>query len=191
MTYVRTYGRPDLFITFTCNPNWQEIKDLLLPGQKPTHRHDVVARVFRQKLIKMLAVVTKHHCFGPTVCWLYTIEWQKRGLPHAHMLFWLQDKIHPNQVDSFISAELPNPDEDPELFQVVKSHMLHGPCGPYNQNSPCMVDGKCSKNYPRQFLAETETGEDGYPTYRRRKPDMGGYETTTKIGSNTVTVDNR
>ena len=27
MTYVRAYGRPDLFITFTCNPNWDEIKE--------------------------------------------------------------------------------------------------------------------------------------------------------------------
>jgi len=26
MTYVRNYGNPDLFITFTCNPNMQEIK---------------------------------------------------------------------------------------------------------------------------------------------------------------------
>lgn len=26
MTFVRAYGRPDLFITFTCNPNWTEIK---------------------------------------------------------------------------------------------------------------------------------------------------------------------
>jgi len=25
MAYVRLYGRPDLFITFTCNPNWPEI----------------------------------------------------------------------------------------------------------------------------------------------------------------------
>jgi hypothetical protein len=33
MTYVRHYGRPDLFITFTCNPCWDEIKELLLPGQ--------------------------------------------------------------------------------------------------------------------------------------------------------------
>jgi hypothetical protein len=27
MTYVRKYGRPDLFITFTCNPTWDEIKE--------------------------------------------------------------------------------------------------------------------------------------------------------------------
>ncbi|GFS98755.1 helitron_like_N domain-containing protein [Trichonephila clavipes] len=32
MAYVRHYGRPDLFITFTCNPAWDEIQELLLPG---------------------------------------------------------------------------------------------------------------------------------------------------------------
>lgn len=29
MTYVRNYGKPDLFITFTCNPHWPEIKQYL------------------------------------------------------------------------------------------------------------------------------------------------------------------
>lgn len=49
MTYVRYYGRPDLFITFTCNPKWVEIAQLLLPGQTSSDRHDITARVFRQK----------------------------------------------------------------------------------------------------------------------------------------------
>ncbi|XP_053597683.1 uncharacterized protein LOC106693515 [Microplitis demolitor] len=44
MTYVRHYGRQDLFITFTCNPNWEEIQTLLLPGQQAIHRHDLTAR---------------------------------------------------------------------------------------------------------------------------------------------------
>ncbi|GFS67024.1 helitron_like_N domain-containing protein [Trichonephila clavipes] len=50
MAYVRHYGRPDLFITFTCNPAWDEIQELLLPGQSQVDRHDIIARVFRQKL---------------------------------------------------------------------------------------------------------------------------------------------
>lgn len=45
MTYVRKYGRPDLFITFMCNPKWTEIEELLLPGQKSIDRHDIIARV--------------------------------------------------------------------------------------------------------------------------------------------------
>ena len=28
MAIVRKYGKPDLFITFTCNPNWAEICEL-------------------------------------------------------------------------------------------------------------------------------------------------------------------
>ncbi|GBM88716.1 hypothetical protein AVEN_204010-1 [Araneus ventricosus] len=32
MTYVKNYGRPDLFITFTCNPNWTEIQQELFVG---------------------------------------------------------------------------------------------------------------------------------------------------------------
>ena len=28
MGLIRTYGKPDLFITFTCNPNWAEISEL-------------------------------------------------------------------------------------------------------------------------------------------------------------------
>ncbi|UYV81643.1 hypothetical protein LAZ67_20001774 [Cordylochernes scorpioides] len=43
MTYVRAYGRPDFFITFTCNPAWDEIKELLLTGQSPSDRHDISA----------------------------------------------------------------------------------------------------------------------------------------------------
>jgi len=35
MAYVRKSGSADLFITTICNPNWPEIQNNLLPGQKP------------------------------------------------------------------------------------------------------------------------------------------------------------
>lgn len=69
--------------------------------------------------------------------------------------------------------------------------MIHGPCGEHNTISPCMKNGICSKRYPRSFIAETQTGDDGYPIYRRRDPDHGGYTATLKIRRKTVTVDNR
>jgi hypothetical protein len=84
MAYVRNYGRPDLFITSDCNSAWHEIKEELLVGQSPTDRHDLTARVFKQKLIKLVDVICKYHIYGETRCWMYSIEWQKRGLPHAH-----------------------------------------------------------------------------------------------------------
>ncbi|KIH57822.1 hypothetical protein ANCDUO_11985, partial [Ancylostoma duodenale] len=124
----------------------------------------------------------------------FTVEWQKRGLPHAHVLIWLKDKIHPTQIDTIISAEIPNPEQDPGLFEIITKNMIHGPCGPLNPNSPCMKDRKCSKRYPREFIQETQTGNDGYPLYRRRKPGEGGFAAVVKIRMNNqqteVEVDN-
>ena len=136
MTFVTTHGRPDLFITFTCNPTWTEITSLLENGQKSFHRPDIVARVFKQKLTTMMTLFNVCEIFGKPLCHMYTVEWQKRGLPHAHILLWLKEKIRPNQVDDIIRAELPNKELDPELFDVIKPQMVHGPCGKYNPNSP-------------------------------------------------------
>ena len=46
MAIVRMKRNPDLLITMTCNPNWREIRDNLLPGQQASDRPDICARVF-------------------------------------------------------------------------------------------------------------------------------------------------
>ncbi|XP_050552549.1 uncharacterized protein LOC118277408 [Spodoptera frugiperda] len=191
LTFVREYGRPCLFITFTCNPKWPEIVSLLLPGQNSIHRHDVTARVFKQKLKSLIGFITKLHVFGRTRCWLYSVEWQKRGLPHAHILVWLIDKIRPEEIDSIISAELPDPSTDQLLFDIVTANMIHGPCGTLNRTSPCMADGKCTKNFPKDFTNDTITNVDGYPIYRRRSPDNGGRSFIKNINNTDIDIDNR
>jgi hypothetical protein len=194
MSYVRAYGCPDLFITFTCNPTWPAIKEELIFGQTPVDRHDLTARVFQQKLSKLMDVLTKkkHNIFGEARCWMYSIEWQKRGLPHAHILLWLNNKIRPTQIDSVISAEFPDADQDPILYEVVKRNMIHGPCGQLNPNAPCMKDRKCTKKFPKNLIQETQTGNDGYPQYRRRPPDDGGFTATLTIhGNQEIEVDNK
>ena len=193
MAYVRAYGRPDLFITFTCNPKWEEITKLLLPGQKPIDRHDVTARVFKQKLKSLIDFIVKHHVFGKTRCWMYSVEWQKRGLPHAHILIWLIEKIRPEEIDTIISAEIPNANVDPELFDIVTRNMIHGPCGSINMNSPCMDNGRCTKKFPKNFVTETITGIDGYPLYRRRSRENGGQLFMLNLRNNAdeVEIDNR
>ncbi|XP_049310614.1 uncharacterized protein LOC125778131 isoform X2 [Bactrocera dorsalis] len=127
MSYVRHYGRPVLFITFTCNPKWNDIKCHLFPGQSTTDRHDLTARVFREKQKAMMDLIVKLCVFGEVRCWMYSIEWQKRGLPHAHILIWLVRKIRPDQIDKAISAEIPDEAIDPQLFDVVTKNMIHGP----------------------------------------------------------------
>ncbi|XP_027120495.1 uncharacterized protein [Coffea arabica] len=41
MTLVQQYGKPDIFLTMTCNRNWPEIKNLLLPTEKTENRPDL------------------------------------------------------------------------------------------------------------------------------------------------------
>ncbi|CAG9764525.1 unnamed protein product [Ceutorhynchus assimilis] len=56
-----------------------------------------------------------------------------------------------------------------------------------------MSDGKCTKRYPRDLLAETITGNDGYPLYRRRQTGDKdcGKSITLRVRNNDVEVDNR
>ena len=98
-----------------------------------------------------------------------SIEFQKCGLPHIHILIWVHtsDKVNsPESVDEVISAEIPDPETHPRLHRLVTSVMIHGPCGAENPTAPCMKDGKCSKGYPKSFQEITITGNDGYPIYR-------------------------
>ena len=144
MTYVPHYRHPDLFFTFTCNLTWDEIQKLLLPGQSPVARHDIIARVFRQKLKSLMDFIVRYEVFGSMHWWLYSVECQKRGLPHAHILILLHDKITSDEIKDVICAEIPQADVDKDLHAVVIKNMIHGTCCTINPNSPCMVNGKCS-----------------------------------------------
>jgi hypothetical protein len=108
--------------------------------------------------------------FGETLAILYSVEFQKRGLPHVHILLWLdkrQYQITPEIVDTWILAEIPDPNKDPLGYVLVVEHMIHGPCGNKNENSPCMKNGRCSKYYPKEFQNETSFTDDGFTQYRR------------------------
>ena len=171
MTLVQRYGKPDYFITMTCNPYWEEITALLHPGQSAQDRADIVSRVYRAKLKDLEDLLIKKKYFGEVVAHAHVTEFQKRGLPHEHFLL-IMGKGHklnsPDDHDKRICAEIPDKDKYPILHDLVCKHMMHGPCGVLNKKCPCMIDGKCRFNYPRQFCEQTQQGKDSYPIYRRR-----------------------
>jgi len=172
MAIVRKFGKPDLFVTMTCNPKWQEITENLPAHDRVENRPDLVARVFKLKLSSLLEDIVKKEVFGKLIAKVHVIEFQKRGLPHAHILITLNAEYKPrtpNIVDRIVCAEIPDPIQHPRLHAIVMKNMIHGPCGKFNSRSPCMVDGKCSKKFPKKFIAETLINNDGYPAYRRRQ----------------------
>jgi len=179
MALVRRFGKPDLFVTMTCNPQWEEIVENLYQGQVSADRPDLVDRVFYLKVKALMTEITKTKIFGRELCWMYPVENQGRGLPHIHLLLTMFDIDKVTSSEDVekrgISARIPDRDIDKDLFDLVKKHMIHGPCGDLNPNCPCMeekeVNGKkiriCSKGYPKPFQEETVVLENGQALYAR------------------------
>ncbi|XP_073537804.1 uncharacterized protein [Phyllobates terribilis] len=187
MAMVRKYGKPYLFITVTCNPKWREIRENLLPSQQPCDRPDLVARVFNMKLKLLLGDLTTYHRFGRVNGMVYVIEFQKRRLPHGHILAFMAPEYkawEKERIDKFVCAELPHKDTHPKLYETVKSCMIHGPCGPLNPNAPLMDNGNCTKGFPKDFCSETNSNKNGYPKYQCRNDNN-----FVELGGNRV--DNR
>ena len=177
MAIVRDRGPGDLMITMTCNPKWPEITKHLLPNQTAADRMDLVIKAFKLKLDALKSSIWEGRGFGRSVAYLHVIEFQKRGLPHAHIIVWLHknDKLNtPEKIDSFISAELPDPTYEPEIFDLVIDHMVHGPCGDFNPKLRCMKHVKltgrkvCKNHFPKKYVDKTVISDNGLVTYRRR-----------------------
>ena len=171
LALLRVFGGSDLFITFTANPAWQEITNALLPNQQSHERPDLIARVFRLKFKSLLRDIMDHNIFGKALGYVYTVEYQKRGLPHIHLIVFLHPSSRlssANAVDSVISTEFPDPESQPRLFDLVKRFMVHGPCGRHF-TSPCNdCDGNCTKSFPKPFQACTQITTETYVKTRRR-----------------------
>ncbi|XP_049362072.1 uncharacterized protein LOC125826778 [Solanum verrucosum] len=189
MAICRWAGYPDLFLTFTCNPKWPEINAMTrLINQDPDGcRVDIICRVFQIKLLQLMQILKKDKPFGTIIACIYTIEFQKRGLPHAHILFFLhetQKNPTTDHIDKVISAEIPDYREDPDGYNAVKNFMMHGPCGEQNPSCPCMKQGKCTKHFPKKYNGRTNFDSDGFPIYMRR-------DTSIEVKKNGASLDNR
>jgi len=129
----------DAFVTFTCNPQWPEIKRTFLLGQQPQDRLDLVTRVFKIKLKDLINDIHNKHILGRTIVGIYIIECQKRGLPHAHIFIFFAKDYKPHtveDVDCMISAELSNSEINKLAHETVTRCMMHGPCGATFPNAP-------------------------------------------------------
>jgi hypothetical protein len=145
MAICRWAGCPDAFVTFTYNPRWLEIKKALPLGRQPEDRPDLVTGMFKIKLKELINDIHKNHILGRTIVGIYVVTFQKRGLPHAHILIFFTKDYKPHtmeDVDRMISAELPDSDSNKLAHETVARCMMHGPCGVAFPNAPCMEEGK-------------------------------------------------
>jgi hypothetical protein len=166
----RYHGGVDAFVTITANPNWPEVLSALKPGFTPQDRVDIIDRVFKIKLKKAIAAINEG-MLGDQVCVAYVIEFQKRGLPHAHIAIALKDEwkmLSGQEIDLMISAEIPDPVKHPKLNMIVLGNNIHV-CN-YHANDPssCIENGICRKGFPFDLRNDTILVDSSYPLYRRR-----------------------
>jgi energy-coupling factor transporter ATP-binding protein EcfA2 len=177
---VSELDAPTMFLTLTFNPDWPEIKDMLLQGQTIFQRPDIATQVFQARLKAMIHNIRSGKYCGRSepVYILRVIEYQHRGLPHAHVVFRLGN--HPNTeeerityIDKYISARFPNirTASNEQYCKLIEKHMIHG-CSCAVNGCRKEAGGKCKYGYDTNVTTNTTTiDERGYPKYRRPKPE--------------------
>ena len=160
LALVSEYGRPSLFITLTCNPNWVEIVEQLLPGQTAFDRGDIVCQVFYRKLETVLhnirhgkyfKIKNRLHQYHKIQFEVRVIEYQRRGLPHVHIVIKFEDSNSMPRyedkndlaewIDYHITATYPTTIEDEEPLEdgeytnrilIMDANQMIGNGGPQN-----------------------------------------------------------
>ncbi len=177
---VRYFDKSDLFVTFTLNPRWKEITDALFPNQTYINRPDIIARIFRAKLKRLIYLIRIRAAFGPYRVYIYTVEYQKRGLPYRYIIVFIHAGhvfSEPEHINNLIRAELSNRqlDSDKSLTIIIKQTMIHDLYNSLNLISPYIVKKypndplTCIKHFPREFNKTIIINTDGYLIYRRRR----------------------
>nr|GAT43072.1 ATP-dependent DNA helicase [Mycena chlorophos] len=175
LAIAAAYGPPTFFITMTCDPQWPEIATQLRPGQTFADIPVVVVRVFKRKLVLLLQTLNElFPKVGRPVYCIHSIEFQKRGLPHAHILVkYPKPCIEAADIDAIISAEIP---EDPTDAPLIRRYMMHShppdsaPPSKYCQRLDAAGVRKCRFKYPFPLQERTIIDVEGRVRYRRRRP---------------------
>ena len=201
MSLTTQEGQPSFLITITANPNWPEVvEECKKWGEDPSMRAEIVDRVFKLKLEQLEKKLYTDGYFGHCVANTRVIEFQKRGLPHAHIgrsrasfsnaelyltllcpsiVIWLKGGMIPaSKIGEYIRAEIPDVHSEPRLYAIIVKHNLHHCSAIHCASSDpdCMY---CKKGFPKDFSDSDEMSEDlARMIYRRRGPKNGGHEFT-------------
>nr|GEZ53531.1 DNA helicase [Tanacetum cinerariifolium] len=189
LSIFRVHENPTYFIKFTCNVKWIEITDNIVDflGVTTADKADIVDRIFEMKIHQFVKYLRDSKPFGKIIAIVYTVEFQKRGLPHWHTLVWIDEASrtqNQEEIDNYISVELPSEKVDPEGHRVIAEFMIHGPCGEICPIAACMKNSsRCTKHFLKEYCHNTYIYAVGFVRYRIRDTRI----TTTKYN---IKLDN-
>ena len=92
----------------------------------------LVARHFHYKVEVFFKYVILDSPLGKAKCYAICIELQERGSPHVQSFIWIlnppsiQDEAaYISFIEKTINAQLPDPQNDSELFGLLKTYQVH------------------------------------------------------------------
>ncbi|XP_078688663.1 uncharacterized protein LOC144920377 isoform X2 [Branchiostoma floridae x Branchiostoma belcheri] len=176
---IRQLGIPTWFATFSAaDLRWPEVLEAIRQDDSTVpvsdlsweERCDILksnpvtaARMFDHRVKQFFKHVIKSPSqpIGEVVDTFTRTEFQQRGSPHIHCLFWVKDapKLNVNSeeeicafVDKYVSSQLPNPETDRELFDIVSQVQMHRK----GHTTSCKKGGKvCRFGFPKPPVKQT------------------------------------
>ena len=129
----------------------------------------IVCRAFHTRLSALKTFLRSK--FGGLLYEISVVEFQKRGLPHAHIVVKFKYDPPLSAIDSLISTELPDYNQYPDLYKQVRTFHLHSKDHLSRPGSRCSRNGRCIYNYPLPITPYTHVDDLGRLHYRRRKEE--------------------
>ena len=171
---LRQLGIPTWFCSFSAAEfRWNDIIDVILKQQKDSRQAETLDWTEKSKVLKSNPVTVarmfdhRFHIFlrqvilssaNPIGCvsdYFYRVEFQQRGSPHMHCLFWVKNapKLSDDGcdavcafIDKYVTCKLPSKSDDSELNEIVSSVQQHSK----NHSKSCKKKGTmCRFNFPR------------------------------------------
>ncbi|XP_076870505.1 uncharacterized protein LOC143521483 isoform X1 [Brachyhypopomus gauderio] len=176
---VRQLGIPTWFCSFSsADLRWPELMETILTQEGKhvspddldwSERCDLLkrnpvtaARMFDHRFRCFLkdVIMSEAQPIGKIADYFYRIEFQQRGSPHSHCLFWVKDAPQIDKddddkvvafIDHYVTCEMPSAD-DTEMNEIVSSVQQHSK----KHSKTCKKKGTtCRFNFPRPPSSRT------------------------------------
>jgi hypothetical protein len=151
------FGAPTFFLTFTMNPYWCEF-EALKRGPGTYSDSAMAAIVFKMKLSALMNFIQTEEVLGTVRAFVWRVEYQRRGLPHAHILFWTNcDTMDMAVIDRIVNVRFAKRSpfyEHQEMVTdfrtLIRKYQLH------SHSKRCKgPNGSCKYGYPQKPAVAT------------------------------------
>ena len=174
---VKQLGVPTFFLTLSsADLRWNELAEIIQKLNKADCNisnlsyHDrcsilngnsvIVARHFQYRAGLFFKVFIIDEPLGKSKYYTIRVEFQIHGSPHIHSFIWIVNapKLSSENIDEYtawldglIKADLPNPETDNSLFELVKTYQIHR----HSKSCRKYKNDKCRFNFGRFFTDRT------------------------------------